>query len=127
MTRILVIDDDPLVRATLSAILEGAGYDVTLAVNGQNGLDEFSRRVPDMVITDIVMPEIEGIETIRVIRASAPTLPIVAISGGGRSVPLDYLRMAQRLGATDVLQKPFEADELVGIVSRYLPPSTAAG
>lgn len=118
--RILVIDDDPLVQATLRALLEGEGYGVTIAADGRHGLDEFRRRAPDLVIADIVMPEVEGIETIRQMRELAPTLPILAISGGGRGTPLDYLRMAQRLGATEVLAKPFEAEELVGIVARCL-------
>lgn len=120
--RILVIDDDPLVRATLRALLEGEGYEVTIAVDGENGLEAFRRHTPDLVITDIVMPEVEGIETIRQMREIAPNLPILAISGGGRGVSLDYLRMAQRLGATEVLAKPFEAEELVGVVARCLAP-----
>lgn len=122
MTRILVIDDNPLVRATLRSILAAAGYEVVLASDGKAGLDEFRRRPSDLVITDIVMPEIEGIETIRQLRGLAPELPILAISGGGRGIPLDYLRMAQQLGASDVLSKPFEADELLSSVTRCLGP-----
>ncbi len=120
MHRLLVIDDDPLVRATLVAILEGAGYAVTEANDGHHGLAIFDTVQPDLVITDIVMPEVEGIETIRQMRLKAPTLPILAISGGGRGTAPDYLRMAQRLGATDVLAKPFEADDLVAVVARCI-------
>lgn len=122
MTRILVIDDNPLVRATLRSILDAAGYEVVLASDGQAGLAEFRRQPSDLVITDIVMPEIEGIETIRQLRGLAPKLPILAISGGGRGISLDYLRMAQQLGATDVLSKPFEPDELLSTVLRCLGP-----
>ena len=120
VARVLVIDDDPLVRATLRALLEGEGYEVMIAIDGETGLEEFRRQDADLVITDIVMPEVEGIETIRQMREIAPKLPILAISGGGRGVPLDYLRMAQRLGATEVLAKPFEAEELVEVVARCL-------
>jgi CheY-like chemotaxis protein len=120
VARVLVIDDDPLVRATLRALLEGEGYEVMIAIDGETGLEEFRRQGADLVITDIVMPEVEGIETIRQMREIAPKLPILAISGGGRGVPLDYLRMAQRLGATEVLAKPFEAEELVEVVARCL-------
>jgi CheY-like chemotaxis protein len=120
MTRILVIDDDPLVRATVRTILDGAGYGIALASDGQDGLAEFRRERADLVITDIVMPEMEGIETIRQLRSLDPKLPILAISGGGRGIPLDYLRMAQELGASDALSKPFEADELLDAVKRCL-------
>lgn len=116
MTRVLVIDDDPLVRATLRAILDAAGFEVVLASDGLDGLAEFKRRRADLVITDIVMPDMEGIETIRQLRAHEPPVPILAISGGGRGVPLDYLRMAQQLGATASLSKPFEADEFLAAV-----------
>ena len=118
MTRVLVIDDDPLVRATLRAILDSAGFEVVLASDGLDGVAEFKRRRADLVITDIVMPDMEGIETIRNIRELEPTVPILAISGGGRGVSIDYLRMAERLGATASLQKPFEADELIAAVDR---------
>jgi DNA-binding response OmpR family regulator len=119
-TRILVIDDDPLVRGTLRAVLETAGYEVTIATDGQAGLDAFRQSPPAMIITDIVMPEVEGIEMIRQVRSQAPKLPILAISGGGRTGPADYLRMAQRLGATEVLSKPFDPDELIAVVARCL-------
>jgi CheY-like chemotaxis protein len=120
MTRVLVIDDDALVRATLRAILGGAGFEVVLASDGLDGLAEFRRQRVDLVITDIVMPDMEGIETIRQIRDLEPSVPILAISGGGRGVSLDYLHMAQQLGATATLSKPFEADELLVAVDRCL-------
>lgn len=120
MTRVLVIDDDPLVRATLRAILDGAGYEVVLASDGLDGLAEFRRQRADLVITDIVMPDMEGIETIRQLRAQKPPVPILAISGGGRGVSLDYLRMAEQLGATESLSKPFEADDFLAAVERCL-------
>ena len=120
MATILVIDDDTQMRRMMNRVLSQAGHTVHEAANGRLGIDSFRTHHPSVVVTDILMPEQEGIETIRQMREIAPKLPILAISGGGRGVPLDYLRMAQRLGATEVLAKPFEAEELVEVVARCL-------
>jgi YesN/AraC family two-component response regulator len=117
MAEILIIDDEQQMRRLLARILNGAGHTVHEANNGEEGIRLFHRVHPTLVITDIVMPEIEGIELIRKLRREAPTIPILAISGVGH--PL-YLRAATGLGATAALAKPFGSDELLSVVERLL-------
>jgi CheY-like chemotaxis protein len=116
--KILVIDDDHLVRYTLSKILQRNGYDVVTASDGKRAMTVFRAEQPDVVITDIVMPEQEGAETILLLRKERPEVRIIAISGGARTGNLDYLDMARALGADDVLSKPFEAEELLSRLAR---------
>jgi CheY-like chemotaxis protein len=120
MAKILVIDDDPQMRRLLSRLLSGEGHAVHEAPNGRDGIELFRRVHPVLVITDLVMPEQEGIETIRELRREAPTIPILAISGDGPSV---YLRAATELGASAALEKPFGADELLSVVAKLLDMS----
>jgi DNA-binding response OmpR family regulator len=112
--KILVIDDDHMVRYALSRILQRSGYDVVTASDGKRGMMLVREELPDVVITDIIMPEQEGIETISLLRHQYPRMKIIAISGGGRIRNVDFLEMARSLGADDVISKPFEADELLG-------------
>jgi len=114
MAQILVIEDNAQVRRTLVRILKAAGHDVREAADGVIGMKLFEEARPALIITDIVMPEQEGIETIRLLRQRAPSLPILAISGGGR---LDYLSFAMELGATATLSKPFGSDQLLSTVA----------
>ena len=116
--KILVIDDDFLIRCTLARILESSGHEVATAADGRRGMAAFRSALPDLVITDILMPEQEGIETIRQMRRERPQTKIVAISGAGRPGGFDILSMARRLGADDVIAKPFGAEELLGSVHR---------
>lgn len=97
MAKILVIDDDPEVRRLLARVLQGAGHTVHKAENGRKGIELFHRIHPALVITDIVMPDTDGIETIRELRGEASPLPILAISEG--SDLHIYLRAAIALGA----------------------------
>ena len=122
--KILVIDDDHLVRYVLSKILSSNGYEVVTASDGKRGMVVLRDEHPDAVITDIIMPEQEGIDTIIQIRRERPATKIIAISGGGRIRNVDFLEMAQSLGADGVLAKPFEADELLSSLIRLgLPPT----
>lgn len=118
--RVLIIDDDGMVRATLRMVLEDAGYEVQEAENGRRGVELFRRSPPDVVITDIIMPEQEGIETIIELRKQSPSLPIIAISGGVHTGTLDVLAFARRLGADEILAKPFGPGEMVEAVERIL-------
>src|ERR1700730_5728615 len=120
MKKVLVIDDDALVRDTIVRILERKGYTVLVAADGVRGLRIFHSEQPDLVITDIIMPEKEGLETIRGIRGSQPDAKIIAISGGARIANLDYLRIAGELGASEIMPKPFDPADLVSLVSRCL-------
>jgi DNA-binding response OmpR family regulator len=120
MARILVIDDDRAVRLTVQAFLERAGHQVVCAADGEQGLRAFASESPQLVITDIIMPNMEGIELIMQIRAQDATIPIIAMSGGGRLGNADFLKMAARLGANEVLPKPFERQNLTAAVSRRL-------
>jgi CheY-like chemotaxis protein len=116
--KILVIDDDHLVRYTLLKILQRNGHEVVTASDGKRAMTIFRSEHPDVVITDIVMPEQEGAETIIMIRHERPEVRIIAISGGARTRNVDYLEMARALGADDVLRKPFEAEELLSRLAR---------
>jgi len=118
--KILVIDDDEQVRVTVGRTLERAGYQVSLADDGKVGLELFRKEPSDAVITDIYMPEQEGLQTIMELRKISPGLPIIAISGGSNKIPLDFLPIARKLGATEVMKKPFLMDELLNTVRRVL-------
>ena len=119
-TKILVIDDEPMMRQMMARILDRAGYLAICAANGAQGLAAFRRERPALVITDIIMPEREGIETIRQLLCDGPGTPIIAISGGTRSGTADFLAMARELGATAILRKPFEPLDLLDEVERCL-------
>ncbi len=123
MAQILVIDDEPQVRRLLQTILERAGHDVFEAADGMEGLMTARARQPDLVVTDILMPNKEGIETIRELRREVPALPILVISGDPGSAL--YLEMAKLLGAHAALTKPFRATELLRAVEGLLRPPVA--
>ncbi|HEY4125288.1 MAG TPA: response regulator [Rhizomicrobium sp.] len=123
---ICVIDDDESVRQTVGRILRNAGHAVVEAKDGEMGLRVIERTLPAMIITDIVMPNREGIETIREAKQRFPTIPIIAISGGGRLGPDGFLELALKLGADDCLAKPFRPAELLDKVGRLLKPQAHA-
>ncbi|GGF23138.1 response regulator [Aliidongia dinghuensis] len=121
MARILVIDDDPTIRSLIGGLLEAAGHSSVEARDGRDGIEIFAKQAIDLVVTDIVMPEQEGIETIGALRRLSRTVPILAISGSATiGSPGDYLRAAAALGASGTLQKPFAPDALMAAVDRLL-------
>lgn len=123
--KILVIDDEYLVRYTLARILRGNGYEVATAADGERGIGAFRSFFPDLVITDIIMPRREGIETIRDMRKERPDTKIIAISGDLGSGDYDVLAIARQLGADDTLRKPFDAATLLSAVRRLSAPIPA--
>ncbi len=116
MTRILIIDDDPDTRDFLEITLKSAGHETLTASHGKEGLKQYLANPVDLVITDLYMPEQDGIEIIPELRSHSPKLPIIAISGG--TPPL--LSVAQALGSTEILAKPFTADEILALVKKLL-------
>jgi len=116
MVRILVVDDDFQMREMLGVILERKGYDVKTASDGKSALQLQSSKPFDIVITDIIMPEKEGLETISELRRDYPRVKIIAISGGGRYQAESYLELATQIGADRVLVKPFGSWEILGAV-----------
>lgn len=116
----LVIDDDAQVRELVCVVLKRAGYDIVSAKDGREGLEACSANRPDVVITDIFMPHQDGIDVLREIK-SLPTPPrVVVISGGSPRMQLDFLEIAQKLGADSVLHKPFTRDQLLEAVAADL-------
>jgi DNA-binding response OmpR family regulator len=120
MSKILVLDDEPSILLMIKKMLEKAGYEVIVASNGKEGMKLFDKEKPDMVITDIIMPEKEGLETIFELRRMHPDLKIIAISGGGRISPDGYLPGAKLLGANMVFQKPLVQKEFLAAVATLL-------
>jgi len=118
--QILVIDDDPAIRRMIEIVLIAAGYGVMCAPDGEEGIRLFRALRPDLVITDVIMPVQEGIETILGIRREQPGAKIIAMSGGGRIASNDLLTMARNLGADRVLAKPFDIDALTAVVQQTL-------
>ncbi|PIE57839.1 MAG: response regulator [Desulfobulbus propionicus] len=118
--RILVIDDDEQMRLLLRQIIEWTGYEVLEAVDGLDGMVKQHQYKADLVITDIIMPEQEGLETITALKKEYPGLKIIAISGGGRIGPEAYLPAAKELGADRVFSKPFDVKELAEAVKELL-------
>jgi len=118
---ILIIDDDELFRSMLIDLLKIEGYEILSAADGVAGLKMFRESIPDLVITDIVMPDKEGIQTIRELLQENPETKIIAISGGGRrAMSPDYLTLAKEFGAKRTFAKPFERSEFIEAVRELL-------
>ena len=120
MANILVIDDEPYILLMIKKMLEQIGHRVDLASNGKEGLEFLRQHRFDILITDIVMPEKEGLETIREVRQTYPDLKIIAISGGGRLDSSEYLEPARYFGAKKLIKKPFQKSELITAVNELL-------
>jgi DNA-binding response OmpR family regulator len=111
--KILVIDDDEHVRLMVSKALQRGGYEVDTAADGRRGMDVVRRQRPGIVVTDIFMPEQEGIETILELRRDHPDIKILAMSGSGPIGGAGLLKMARQLGAHDAIAKPFRPQDLL--------------
>ena len=127
MARILVIDDNEEFRASVKDLLETKGYDVVLAVDGEDGVQLFEQQGCDLVVCDVFMPKKDGLETITEILKISPATPVISTTGyvestSGREEELEvnYLNAAQKFGATHTLVKPFDPDEFVALIRRSL-------
>ncbi len=120
MTKILVIEDEDSFRNVLVKMLTKAGYEVRQAGDGNQALTVCEEFKPDLVLTDIIMPDKEGLETIQELMEVSPGIKIIAMSGGGRFGPDSYLPLAEKLGAKATLQKPFMREDLLDTVKSVL-------
>lgn len=121
MPRILLIEDDDAIRELITLMLTHEGHTVVTAANGREGLEKFQVGAFDLLITDLVMPEKEGIEVLREIQGKDRNLKTIAMSGGGKFGGADtYLRLASLLGAKTILAKPFTRDEFISTVNDVL-------
>jgi DNA-binding response OmpR family regulator len=126
MARILLIDDDDLLRGVLAKALHHAGHEIIQASDGKLGVDLARATQVDLVITDLIMPVQEGVETIMTIHQERPRLPIIAMSGGVSNSGL-YLEIAGKMGARRVLAKPFTPKELSEVIDEVMAEPNAAG
>jgi two-component system chemotaxis response regulator CheY len=118
--RILLIDDDEMSRQAVQRMLERAGFTVMSTGDGREAIDGYHAGEIDLVITDLIMPDIDGLEIIQEIRRKDPAAKILAISGGGRVQAEEYLSVARKFGAVEVLPKPFASQDLKAAVDRAL-------
>jgi len=116
MPTILIADDDPLVRRMLCDVLTARGARIIEAASGEEAINLALRVRPEIALIDLVMPNLDGLEAIKVLRAEYPKLKIVALSGGGRNRFLDIVNLADRLGADAVLAKPFSPKQLLDLL-----------
>jgi DNA-binding response OmpR family regulator len=115
--RIILVEDDESLRTTLTEFLEQSGHEVCIAANGRIAWQFLEGQAFDLVITDLVMPDMEGLEFITKLRKAGHNIPIIAMTGGGRDI---YLTLAEKLGARAILTKPFRLAELLEAVSSAL-------
>jgi CheY-like chemotaxis protein len=127
MRSILLIDDDLEFLRQMATTFRGAGYTVRAAADGQAGLARFIAEPVDVVVTDIIMPNREGIETIVALKKADPAVKVVAISGGYRIGPQAFLDLARHVGADGALGKPFRLGELLDLVAKLLPSPPSRG
>jgi CheY-like chemotaxis protein len=120
MANILIIDDDNQFRTMLRKMIERNGYEVIEASDGKEGIKLYRKNPTDLIITDLIMPGKDGIETIQELKKDFPDIKIIAISGGGRLGPQDYLHLAKMLGAQRTLTKPIELPELLKTIKELL-------
>jgi len=131
VARVLVLDDEDEVRAVLMRALQRAGHEVLEAADGREGLGVARTHSIDLVVTDLVMPEVDGLEFMRELARLRPGIPVIAISGGGVWDARSLLEVAGALGALRTLSKPFELNAFLSLVAEALatksPPSEGAG
>lgn len=127
MAKILLVDDDLQFQQMLKQSLERVGHTITTAGDGVEALNIFKEGAFDLIITDIIMPKKEGIETIMDLKAAQPNLKIIAISGGGRIDADDYLVYAERFGAACTFNKPIDRDKLIQKISELMAKPSANG
>ena len=120
MSRILIADDDAPFRKILRVAVEALGHECVEVENGREALAAYDPAMFQLVITDIVMPQKDGLESIHELKRRNPRVKIIAMSGGGRMSADGYLKMAQQLGASAVLAKPFSRDELEATLEMIL-------
>ena len=120
MGHVLVVDDEPQVRGMLDKLLTRAGHAVALAEEGAQALRLLDQSDFDIIILDLLMPGMEGLETLMRLKKAHPALKVIVISGGSRSVHMDFLPTALKLGADRALKKPFENDALLAAVDELL-------
>ena len=128
MKRILVVEDDGAIRRSLERTLTNSGFLVVEAANGREAVAAYDPGKIDAVVLDIIMPDVEGLETLRILRHISPDVKVIAISGGGQICAEDYLTIARKLGAQRALEKPFSASALLAALNELLGlPAPAAG
>lgn len=120
MARVIVIDDQEPIRRIVRRALENDGHEVLEASDGEVGMELLERAPADVVITDIFMPGMDGIQTLREIRKRFPTIKVIAMSGGDSTGLLDLRQDAELLGALKSIQKPFNARDIVEVVRSVL-------
>lgn len=120
MERILIIDDEAPIRSMIRLILERAGYAVAEAADGLEGIQRFREKPADLIITDLIMPNKDGIGMILELKKEFSAVKIIAMSGGGLNRPEGYLRGAKKLGAAYTLSKPISRQELLRVVADTL-------
>jgi DNA-binding response OmpR family regulator len=132
VSKVLIVDDDEGIVIMLERLLKSAGYDVQAATNGKEAALVYAQYHPDLVVTDLIMPDGEGLQLIMSLRRQDKEVKIIAMTGGGRGGTQNYLFMAQELGADYTIEKPFLAEKLLSIVrlaieSDSTSPSMAIG
>ena len=120
MAKILIIEDDAEVRVLIQRLLEREGFEVLVAEDGETGMEAYVAGNPDLVITDLYMPRMKGIEAIKKIRELNADSKIIAISGGGRYSPETHLKRARGAGAPETIAKPFAPSALLDAVNRLV-------
>lgn len=120
MPRVLLVDDDADLLRQMGTVFLAGGYEVQIAEDGEAGLAALKASPVDLVVTDIIMPVREGVETILAIKAHAPDTRVIAISGGYRVGPKDFLTLARHVGADEVMAKPFRPSALLAAADRLL-------
>ena len=120
MARVLIIDDEAMIRDMLVQILEHEGYETITASDGKDGIKIYRENPADLIITDLLMPEKDGIETIMELHRDSQDVKIIAMSGGGKIDPETYLQIAKTMGAVEIITKPFDLRELLKTIQELL-------
>ena len=117
---ILIVDDDEMMRAFIRELLTTHDFNISEAANGKLGLKEFRENTPDLVLTDIIMPEMEGISFIRELRAHNKDIPIIAMTGNVHGRMEEFLDISAKLGADDILRKPIKSQEFLDAINKLI-------
>ena len=128
MARVLLLEDHEIVCTVLAQFLKNGGHEVLASITSTRLLEDINTFQPDVIVTDIIMPDMDGIEVIRQVRRCDGDLPVIAISGGGRVSGAEYLELADAVGAAATLEKPFDEADLLSAVADVVkgqPPSQA--